>query len=367
MTKSLRHLPYPFSAIVGQEDMKLALLLNAVDPRIGGVLIRGHRGTAKSTAARAFASLLPMIEVIEGCAFNCEPAGNAAHCPACSEKLAASVPLARAKRRVPFATLPLGASEDRVIGSIDIEHAIRKGERRFEPGLIAKAHRGIFYVDEVNLLDDHLVDLLLDVAAAGVSTVEREGVSFSHPASFILVGTMNPEEGELRPQLLDRFGLCVEVETESDTAVRTAIVRNRLAYERDPEAILASYLEADRELGLRIEKARLALSSLSCSDAMLDLTARLCVEVGADGHRADIAIVKTAIALAAFEASLSVEESHIHRAAELVLPHRLRKRPQQRNEGRNQDKIKEHLKRHKNPAPPPSDTHNGDEKKKISH
>ena len=245
----LSHLPiFPFTAIVGQDDLKLALLLNAVNPAIGGVLIRGEKGTGKSTAVRALAGLLPDMEVVAGCLYGCHPKGIDGLCDDCQNRKVADNGLPVARRSVPVVTLPLGATEDRVLGALDLEAALHEGRKRFEPGLLARAHRGILYIDEVNLLEDHLVDILLDVAASGVNVVERESVSFSHPARFLLVGTMNPEEGELRPQLLDRFGICVEVKGIPDPAARAKIVRQRLAFEADPKGFLAAQQKSEAEL-----------------------------------------------------------------------------------------------------------------------
>ncbi len=238
---------YPFTAIVGQEKMKKALVLNLINPKVGGVLIRGEKGTAKSTAVRALASLLPEIEVVEGCKFKCNPSHANELCEECLGKLnAGTLRISPVKMKV--VDLPVSATEDRVVGTLDIEHAIKKGEKRFEPGVLAMAHRGILYVDEINLLDDHLVDVLLDSAAMGVNTIEREGISYTHPANFVLVGTMNPEEGELRPQLLDRFGLCVDIKGISDVSRRVELIKYRLSYEADPEAFAANWKAAETEL-----------------------------------------------------------------------------------------------------------------------
>src|SRR5512146_2775848 len=248
---------YPFTAVVGQDRMRRALILNAVDPRIGGVLIRGERGTAKSTAARALAALLPQVKVVDDCRFGCDPDKPATWCTECRERFAVShTPLPFHERTTPFVNLPVSATEDRVVGTLDIEQAIQKGERHFEPGVLASANRGLLYIDEVNLLDDHVVDVLLDSAAMGVNTVEREGISFAHPARFILVGTMNPEEGELRPQLLDRFALSVDIVGIRDARDRVLIMERNLAYERDAEAFRSVWLDREQELSLRIAHAR---------------------------------------------------------------------------------------------------------------
>jgi len=317
---------FPFTAIVGQEQMKRALILNAINPQIGGVLIRGERGTAKSTAARALAALLPDIEAVEGCAFGCDPTHPEALCDSCKERLERG-PLPVTTRRTRFVDLPVSATEDRVVGTLDIEQAIKKGERHFEPGVLAAANRGLLYVDEVNLLDDHVVDLLLDSAAMGVNVVEREGISFSHPARFILVGTMNPEEGELRPQLLDRFALCVEVRGIADPEQRVAILTRRIAYEQDPEAFYEDWLPREEALSQAIARARELLPEVTYSIAHLYAIAELTSELEVDGHRADIVILKTSVAHAAFEGRQVIDERDILLAAELALPHRLKKKP----------------------------------------
>ena len=318
---------YPFSAIVGQEKMKKALLLNAINPKIGGVLLRGEKGTAKSLAVRALADLLPEIEVVADCPFLCDPRRAEELCEMCAAKVARGEKLEVARRKAPFVELPLGATEDRVVGTLDIERAIKTGEKRFEPGLLAAANRGILYIDEVNLLDDHLVDVLLDAAAMGVNYVEREGISFSHPARFILVGTMNPEEGELRPQLLDRFGLAVEVKGLEDPEERAEVVRRRMAFEENPAAFIASWEKEQEALRRRIEEARRLLPEVRIGDEMLKLIARICLDFGVDGHRADIVMCKTAATLAAFCGRTEVTEEDVREAAELALPHRRRRKP----------------------------------------
>jgi magnesium chelatase subunit D len=314
---------YPFAALVGQEQLKLALLLNAVHPGIGGVLVRGEKGTAKSTAARGLADLLPNLTVVAGCPFHCDPADPWLACPHCGalgERPASEMP-------VPFVDLPLGATEDRVLGSLDFERALREGRRHFQPGLLAAAHRGILYVDEVNLLADHLVDVLLDAAALGINTVQREGVSVSHPARFLLVGTMNPEEGDLRPQLLDRFGLMVTVAGPRDPDLRAEVVRRRLAFEDDPAAFARQWEAEQVALRQSILAARGRLSGVRLGDGLLTLLTRLCAEFEVDGLRADIVLHKTARALAALHGSPAVTLENIRTAAELVLPHRQRRRP----------------------------------------
>jgi len=318
---------YPFTAIVGQEKMKTALILNVINPKIGGVLLRGEKGTAKSLAVRALADLLPEIEVVADCPFNCDPSNIKEMCDSCSSRLIAGEKLPVAKKRVSVVELPVGATEDRVIGTLDIERAIKTGEKHFEPGLLAEANRNILYIDEVNLLDDHLVDVLLDAAAMGVNYVEREGISFSHPAKFVLIGTMNPEEGELRPQLLDRFALSVEVKGIRDPAARAEIVRRRIEFENDPEGFIAKYRDQQEKLRSRIIEAQRLLPMVKLSDEMLELITQICLDFGVDGHRADITMCKTACTLAAFKGRLEVTEEDVREAAELVLPHRCRRKP----------------------------------------
>jgi magnesium chelatase subunit D len=315
--------PYPFSAIVGQEDLKLALLLNAVSPEVGGVLVRGEKGTAKSTAVRALARLLPPIRVISGCPYSCDPESQNPECPTGPHPEDASWEW----RPVRLAELPVGASTDRLTGTLDIERALTQGEKAFEPGILASAHRGILYVDEVNLLSDHLVDLLLDVAAMGVNHVEREGVSVRHPSRFILVGTMNPEEGELRPQLLDRFGVTVEVSGNLDMDERVEIVRRRLRYESDPEDFATEWATADRELSRSIEEARGGLPAVHLPEETLHKIAAVCTHLGVDGLRGDLVTAKAARALAAWEARGVVATEDVRRAALLALPHRRRRSP----------------------------------------
>ncbi len=314
---------FPFSALVGQEDLALALLLNAVSPAVGGVLVRGEKGTAKSTAVRGLARLLPQIRVVDGCPFNCDPAAPDTDCPAGPHPAGAS----RRRRPVPLVELPVGASTDRVAGSLDLERALTEGRRGFEPGLLAAAHRGILYVDEVNLLGDHLVDLLLDAAALGVNYVEREGVSVRHAARFLLVGTMNPEEGELRPQLLDRFGVTVEVRGNADPAERVEVVRRRLAYEADPVSFASAWAGADAALTERIAAARRRLPGIGLGDELLGRVAAVCAAFAVDGLRGDIVTAKAAMALAAWAGRGSVELADVRRAALLALPHRRRRGP----------------------------------------
>ncbi|MCX7680990.1 MAG: putative cobaltochelatase [Anaerolineae bacterium] len=323
---------FPFTAIVGQERMKRALILNAIHPQIGGVLIRGERGTAKSTAARALAALLPEIDVVADCPFGCDPDQPSTWCTECRERAEAGATLPRARRRIRFVDLPVSATEDRVVGTLDIERAIQKGERRFEPGVLAAANRGILYVDEVNLLDDHVVDLLLDAAAMGVNIVEREGISFSHPARFILIGTMNPEEGDLRPQLLDRFALCVDIQGIRDPAARVSIIERNLACEAAPEAFYAEWQPKEQALSEEIARARLLLPQVRYSRSDLLTIATMMSELGVDGHRADLVVLKTARAHAAYEGRTRLNDRDILLAAELALPHRLKRHPLQETE-----------------------------------
>jgi Mg-chelatase subunit ChlI len=306
--------------------MKRALVLNAINPLIGGVLIRGERGTAKSTAVRALAALLPEINVVADCPFNCNPFETDRLCDLCRERVARGEELPVARRKVRLVDLPVSATEDRVVGTLDIETAIKKGEKKFEPGVLAAANRGILYVDEVNLLDDHVVDLLLDSAAMGVNVVEREGISFQHPAQFVLVGTMNPEEGELRPQLLDRFGLAVEIRGIPDAEARVEIIERRLAYEQDPEGFGQEWTTAEAKLSKEIDEARQSLHSVTHSQTDLYAIAELSAGLEVDGHRADLVILKGARAHAALMQHPAVTEEDILLAAELALPHRLKRK-----------------------------------------
>ncbi|WP_447974028.1 ATP-binding protein [Nitrospira sp. Kam-Ns4a] len=310
---------FPFSAVVGQERMKRALLAAAINPRIGGVLIMGQRGSAKSTAARALANLLPPVSVPAGCPLVCDPDAPEGWCPTC---VARGTPGATEERPTPFVSLPVGATQDRVVGTLDLEGALTRGEKRWEPGLLARAHRGLLYIDEVNLLPDHLVDLLLDVAASGINTVEREGISLSHPARFILIGTMNPDEGELRPQLLDRFGLCVEAETLLDPEQRAEVVARTLAFEADPAKFLSRWEEEERSLRQRLAAARSRLPRVRLPEGVPRRIAELCAQAHVEGLRADILIQKTALALAAWEGRELVAEADVEEAAQMALPHR---------------------------------------------
>jgi magnesium chelatase subunit D len=352
---------YPFSALVGQEAMKLALVLNAVNPRLGGVLIRGQKGTAKSTAARGLAVLLPPVDVVEGCRFACEPRAGEPRCPEC---VARNYPTDCHERPAAFVELPIGATEDRVLGTLDIERALADGQRQFEPGLLARANRGLLYVDEVNLLPDHLVDTLLDAAAMGTNSVEREGVSFSHPASFVLVGTMNPEEGELRPQLLDRFALAVDVAGMPSTSERVEVVRRRMAFEADAAAFSARWQAAECAEQVRIQAARGLLPRVLVDDELLELIAHICTAFEVDGLRADIVIYKTASTLAAYAGRVRVTADDIRRAAELALPHRRRRLPFDQpglDRDRLDDVVREHSARSsQSDEPPETGTDRGD-------
>ncbi|GAB0116784.1 magnesium chelatase ATPase subunit I [Acidisoma sp. 7E03] len=325
MAPAPRQGAYPFSAIVGQAEMKLCLILAAVDPGIGGVLLMGDRGTGKSTAVRALAGLLPPMRVIADCPYHCDPAGDRASCPVCGGTAAA--PRREHLAPVPTVDLPLGTTEDRLVGALDLERALVDGVKQFQPGLLARAHRGFLYIDEVNLLEDHLVDLLLDVAASGENVVEREGLSLRHPARFVLVGSGNPEEGDLRPQLLDRFGLAVEVTTPTDLAERVAVLRRRDAFDVDPAAFRAEWAEAERDLGHRILAARVRLGSMDTPDAVVELAARLCIALGTDGLRGELTLLRAARALAAFEGGAGVGPAHVQRVALPALRHRLRRSP----------------------------------------
>lgn len=317
---------YPFTALVGQAKMKKALVLNAINPRIGGVLIRGEKGTAKSTAVRALADLLPEREIVSDCPFHCTPADESRMCDACRDRSRQGpLPVTRVKMRV--VDLPISATEDRVAGTLDIEHTLKTGEKRFEPGVLAQANGNILYVDEVNLMDDHIVDILLDAAAMGVNFVEREGVSFIHPASFVLVGTMNPEEGDLRPQLLDRFGLVVDVVGEHDLADRVQVIKRRLSYEADPQGFAQAFAVPQKRLAEEIRAAQDALAMVKVTEEAVEMAARIALSLGVDGHRADITVIKAAQTLAAWRRLPHVTRQEVIEAAELALPHRLRRRP----------------------------------------
>jgi len=316
---------FPFSAIVGQDEMKLALLLVATDPSIGGVMVFGDRGTGKSTAVRALAGLLPAMKVVAGCRYGCDPAANGARCDECQTRAVSGETLRAVSAPVPVVDLPLGATEDRLVGALDLEKALTTGEKAFEPGLLARAHRGFLYVDEVNLLEDHLVDLLLDAAATGENVVEREGVSVRHPARFVLVGSGNPEEGELRPQLLDRFGLAVDVRTPKEVATRIDVIKRRDAFDRDPTTFLAHWSKADTKVRRSLEKARTRLDALTVPDDVLERAATLCAQLGTDGLRGELTLLRTSRAFAAYEGANEVTLTHLRRIAPMALRHRLRR------------------------------------------
>lgn len=320
---------YPFTAIVGQEEMKLSLLLNVVDSRIGGVMIMGHRGTGKSTIVRALADLLPRVKVVSGCLYGCDPdpARSGALCRDCRQKLARGETLKPKIGSVPVVDLPLGATEDRVCGTIDIEKALNQGIKAFEPGLLARANRGFLYIDEVNLLEDHLVDVLLDVAAGGVNVVEREGISVRHPARFVLVGSGNPEEGDLRPQLLDRFGLHARITTINDLEQRVEIVRHRQKFELYPAEFMAEWEPKQESLRRKITAAQRLLPNVELPYAVLLKIAELCLTLGIDGHRGELTIARAATALAAYNHRRAVTLQEVRQVAGLCLRHRLRKDP----------------------------------------
>jgi magnesium chelatase subunit I len=319
---------FPFSAIVGQDEMKRALLVTAVDPRIGGVMVFGDRGTGKSTAVRGLAQLLPMMKAVMDCPYRCAPMDEPSACPHCQVHRAPDRRVRTVEVATPVVDLPLGATEDRVVGALDLERALTRGEKAFEPGLLARAHRGFLYIDEVNLLEDHLVDVLLDVAASGQNIVEREGLSVRHPARFVLVGSGNPEEGELRPQLLDRFGLSVDVRTPTDIPSRIEVVMRRDAFDRDPSGFHASWSAADAAIRNRIVRGRRRLETLETPAATMELIARLCIAIGSDGLRGELTLLRTARALAALDGARgTVEARHVREAAPMALRHRMRRNP----------------------------------------
>ncbi len=323
----MEKLLFPFVSIVGQEDMKKALLLNMVDPSIGGALIKGEKGTAKSTTVRSLAQILPYRTTVEGCPFNCDPSKPEALCPYCAEKLEKGIELKPKCVQMRVVELPLSATEDRVAGTLDIEHVLKTGEKKFEPGVLAQANGNMLYVDEVNLLDDHIVDLLLDSAAMGVNYIEREGVSFSHPSRFILVGTMNPEEGELRPQLLDRFGLSVDVKGDKDTELRMEVVKRRVAFDMDPAKYTAQCKAETDAMREKVTEARKLLPSVEVGDPIVRAIVSITTSFGIDGHRADITMMKAAKANAALDGRKEVDKDDLRSVAALVLSHRMRRRP----------------------------------------
>lgn len=318
---------FPFSAIVAQDELKLALQVVVVEPRIGGVLVFGDRGTGKSTAVRALAALLPQMPVVVGCPYQCDPAAVSRSCIFCGPLLQRDAALAATTAPVPVVDLPLGATEDRVVGALDLEAALTRGERSFAPGLLARAHRGFLYIDEVNLLPDHLVDLLLDVAASGENVVEREGISMRHPARFVLIGSGNPEEGELRPQLLDRFGLSLDVKTPQDLATRVEVVKRRTAFDRDPRAFAAEFAPKEAALTARLQAARARLPEVVVPSSVIELAAALCQSLGTDGLRGELTLIRAARAAATLTDETEVTVHHLKRVAALALRHRLRRTP----------------------------------------
>ncbi len=313
---------FPFSAIVGQKALRSALLLNLVDPGLGGVLVRGDKGTGKSTAVRSLRGIMPIIQAVD-CRYACDPDDQDNRCPGCRKALKDLYSRPVLRKNMPFVELPLNATEDRIAGTLHIEQALKTGERHFEPGLLAAANRGVLYVDEVNLLPDHLVDILLDAAASGVNTVEREGISYTHPARFVLVGTMNPEEGELRPQFLDRFGLSVEIKTLQAATERRHIIQRRLAFEAGPQDFIRSWAHEEKMIRRRIVDAKKLLKKVHVKKEHIDLAVRLATASRVAGHRAEILLVKTARALAAFTGESEITRAHMAEAVHYVLPHRL--------------------------------------------
>ncbi|UCG82539.1 MAG: ATP-binding protein [Dehalococcoidia bacterium] len=322
----MKRIVLPFTAIVGQHRLKQALVLNAINPGLLGILIRGEKGTGKSTAVRALADLLPEIDLVR-CPFNCSPNNPSLQCETCNESYMRGEELPTSTRKMKVVELPLGATEDRVTGTLDIEKALREGIRALEPGMLAEANQGILYIDEVNLLDDHLVDILLDSAAMGVNTIEREGISVSHPSRFILVGTMNPEEGEIRPQLLDRFGLSVDIKGMKDAEERIEVIDVVEEFERDPETFARRYDNKQEELRQQILAARALFNSVEISRELKTIIVEICLEFEVHGHRADFLIARTAKTIAAYNERQDVIDEDVRQAAELVLPHRLRRMP----------------------------------------
>jgi len=320
-------IPFPFSAIVGQDEMKLAIQIVAIDPKVGGILALGDRGTGKSTAVRALADLLPPLQVVVGCRYGCDPASSSATCTDCASLKTTGKRPKTETRPVPVVDLPLGASEDRVVGALDLEKALSQGVKAFSPGLLAQANRGFLYIDEVNLLEDHLVDLLIDVAASGENVVEREGLSVRHPARFVLVGSGNPEEGELRPQLLDRFGLSVEVRTPQDIDQRIAVIKRRDAFERDPQGFRDEWATQNDGLREHILKARKLLDKVKVGDDLLRLCAQLCQALGTDGLRAELTLMRACRSLAAMQGHKAATPAHLRTVAPMALRHRLRRNP----------------------------------------
>ncbi len=335
---------FPFSAIAGQEEMKLAMTIAAVDGSIGGVLVFGDRGTGKSTVVRALAGLLPTIRAAQ-CPYHCDPDQEDALCEQCRARREAGESLSVQEIDVPVVDLPLGVTEDRVVGALDLEKALTSGEKDFEPGLLARANRGFLYIDEVNLLEDHIVDLLLDVAASGENVVEREGLSVRHPAKFVLIGSGNPEEGELRPQLLDRFGLSVEVSTPEDLHTRMQVVRRRDEFESDPKAFVEKWQEQDAQVRAQIEQARERLPHVDVPDEILERTSTLCIALGTDGLRGELTLIRAARAAAALDGADAVDVPHLRQVASVALRHRLRRDPldESGSTTRVQRAVEEHL------------------------
>ena len=326
MSRKMKRTILPFTAIVGQQKLKQALVLNAINTGLQGLLIRGEKGTGKSTAVRSLADLLPEIDVVK-CPFNCSPDNLTLQCETCSESYMRGEELPASTRKMKVVELPLGATEDRVTGTLDIEKALREGIKALEPGILAEANQGILYIDEVNLLDDHLVDILLDSAAMGVNTIEREGISVSHPSKFILVGTMNPEEGEIRPQLLDRFGLSVDIKGMKSTEERIEVIDVVEEFERDPETFSKGYEKKQEELRQQILKAREMLDNVEISVSLKTAIVDICLDFEVHGHRSDFLIARCAKTIAAYNQRNNVIEVDVKEAAELVLPHRLRRMP----------------------------------------
>ncbi len=340
--KSKEH-TFPFVAIVEQDEMKRALILNIIDPGIGGALIRGEKGTAKSTAVRSLANILPEVEYVEGCRFRCDPSRPDRLCSDCRERVEEGEKLETGMAPIRVVELPLSATEDRIAGTLDLEHVLQTGKKKFEPGVLAQANRNMLYVDEVNLLEDHIVDLLLDSAAMGTNYVEREGVSFSHPSKFILVGSMNPEEGELRPQLLDRFGLCVDVVGDIYVTSRAAVVMRRLEYDANPEAFVEKYRKETEELSKKIISARERLLDVEVSENMVKVAANIAINFDMEGHRADITMIRAARANAAFEGKDEVDRDDFRTIAPMVLTHRVKKKPFEKT-GLNREALRACLK-----------------------
>ena len=318
---------YPFASIVGQEKMKKALILNVINPSLSGVLIRGEKGTAKSTAVRALVEILPEIEVVEGCPYQSDPDKPEFYSPYVNDLISKGEELKRQSRKISLVELPISATEDRVVGMIDLEYALKHGQKKVELGILAAANRGILYVDEVNLLDDHVVDVLLDSAAMGVNTIEREGISFSHQARFTLVGTMNPEEGELRPQLLDRFGLCVTIEGLKKPEDRVEIIKRRMAFEKDPGAFVKQWATESEKITKQINTASELLPSVEADESILDEIVQRSLDTEVDGHRSDIIMLKASKTLAAWHGRTQVQPEDVQEAAELALAHRIRRQP----------------------------------------